>query len=214
MHTGYLFYPPSRPIGQIKDGGILTVSKYRIESSERRSFPVSDAFPTKFFDLDRCFTVSRMPVDGSESALVIINVHASAYDKGGLIRKEQMKMLSEAAASEYESGNWVIIGGDFNHALHGTLEMFPGQMQVPDWAQPFDEAMVPEGFSLVQPSNFSSVATCRDTSMPYNPNVNYEVTVDGFFVSGNITATAENIDADYDGSDHNPVRLEFTLNEQ
>jgi endonuclease/exonuclease/phosphatase family metal-dependent hydrolase len=214
MHTGYLFYPLTHPIGQVKDGGILTMSKYRIESSVRRSFPVTDAWPAKFFDLDRCFTVSRMPVEGSESVLVMINVHTSAYDKGGLIRKEQMKMLSEVAAGEYKAGNWVIIGGDFNHAIHGTLELFMGQMQVPGWAQPFDESMVPGGFSLVEAVNFSKVATCRDTSMPYTPGVNYEVTVDGFMVSANVEAKAENIDADYDGSDHNPVRLEFTLNGQ
>jgi endonuclease/exonuclease/phosphatase family metal-dependent hydrolase len=211
MHTGYLFYPPTRPIGQIKDGGILTMTKYRIASAERRSFPVTDAFPTKFFDLDRCFTVSKLPVEGEDGQLALINVHASAYDKGGVIRKEQMKMLSEAAAAEYKDGNWVIIGGDFNHALHDTLELFMGQMQVPDWAQPFDADMLPEGFSLVHADNYDIVATCRDTSMPFTPGVNYEVTVDGFMVSDNITATAENIDADYDGSDHNPVKLLFTL---
>jgi endonuclease/exonuclease/phosphatase family metal-dependent hydrolase len=213
MHTGYLVYPPSHPIGKVRDGGIMTMSKYRIESAERRSLPVSNAFPAKFFDLDRCFTLARMPVEGEESALVLINIHASAYDKGGVIRKQQMKMLSEVAEAEYQSGNWVIIGGDYNHALHGTLEMFMGQMQLPGWAQPFEASMTPEGFSLVEPSNFSSVATCRDSSMPYVPRVNYEVTLDGFFVSDNITATAENIDADYIGTDHNPVRLEFTLND-
>ncbi|MDR0357193.1 MAG: hypothetical protein LBH63_02365, partial [Clostridiales Family XIII bacterium] len=47
FHTAYLFYPPTKPIGYIRDSGLLTISKYMIDSAVRRSFPVSDAFPTK-----------------------------------------------------------------------------------------------------------------------------------------------------------------------
>ena len=39
----------------------------------------------------------------------------------------------------------------------------------------------------------------------------YTTVVDGFLVSANIRATAENIDADFAYSDHNPVKLTFEL---
>ena len=47
--------------------------------------------------------------------------------------------------------------------------------------------------------------------MPYEPGVSYEVTVDGFIVSDNVSATAVNVDAGFAYSDHNPVLLTFEL---
>ncbi|MDR1028974.1 MAG: endonuclease [Clostridiales Family XIII bacterium] len=227
FHTAYLLYPPTKPIGYIKDSGLLTISKYRIEGAVRRSFPVSNAFPTKFFDLDRCFTVNRLAVVADAPAqgeaapgeaakaiigeLVLINVHTSAYDKGGKIREAQMALLGDLVSKEYAAGNWVIVGGDFNHALGGSIDAFMGQMERPPWAQPFDEAMVPEGFTMLVADNADKVATDRDSSIPYVEGVNYQVTVDGFMVSDNVEAVTHNIDTDYEGSDHNPVRMEFIL---
>ena len=41
--------------------------------------------------------------------------------------------------------------------------------------------------------------------------MNYTTVVDGFIVSDNVAARAENIDADFAFSDHNPVALTFRL---
>ena len=43
--------------------------KYHIENSIRKSFVVSNAFPDKFFDLDRCFVVNRLNIDGTDKQL-------------------------------------------------------------------------------------------------------------------------------------------------
>ena len=53
--------------------------------------------------------------------------------------------------------------------------------------------------------------TCRSTDIPYTKGVNYTSVLDGFIVSDNIEATAINIDADFEYSDHNPVLLNFRL---
>ena len=47
--------------------------------------------------------------------------------------------------------------------------------------------------------------------IPYEEGFTYHVAVDGFIVSDNVTATTENIDAGFVYSDHNPVKLIFTL---
>lgn len=215
FHSSYLFYPVTNPIGRIADSGLLTISSYEIDSAERRSLPVSDAFPTKYFDLDRCVTISRLPVTGSEGSptneLVLINVHPSAYDEGGTIRALQMEMLRGILKDEYAAGNYVIVGGDFNHAFGGTEEMFLNGMTKPEWVQSFDDSMLPAGFNVVLPSNYSTAGTCRDSSIPYQPGVNYEVVLDGFIVSDNVQASAEIIDAGYKASDHQPVTLNFVL---
>ncbi|MDL2324235.1 endonuclease/exonuclease/phosphatase family protein [Ruminococcaceae bacterium OttesenSCG-928-A16] len=210
FHSAYLAYPFHEPHGAV-EAGLLTLSRYNNTSTVRRSYPVDNSFPTKFFDLDRCFVVQRLPVEGG-GELVLINSHMSAYDEGGLIRAAQLEMLANTLQEERAKGNWVIVGGDFNHALGGTAQAFPSQQQVPSWVSVFNDADLPEGFSVVLANNLTSVSTCRSSDLPYVKGVNYEVVVDGFIVSDNITATASNIDTSYEFSDHNPVLLQFSLN--
>lgn len=214
FHSVFLAYPFRDPIGSIQSG-ILTTSEYKIQDSVRRSFPVTDSFVNKFFDLDRCFAVNRIAVDGksvdSDPHLVMINVHMSAYDKGGTIRKQQMEMLSGVLTEEMNKGNWVIVGGDFNHALYGTDKSYDSDQEIPEWVQPFDEQSLPEGVSVVKANNVYDVATVRSTDIPYEEGVNYLAVLDGFIVSDNVKATARNVDAGFYYSDHNPVLLRFEL---
>ena len=68
-----------------------------------------------------------------------------------------------------------------------------------------------DGIRMVRAENELDVPTCRGADIPYIKGVNYTTVVDGFLVSANIRATAENIDADFAYSDHNPVKLTFEL---
>ncbi len=209
FHSAFLAYPLTEPHGAVQSG-LLSLSKAHINEAVRHSLPVDESFPTKFFDLDRCFMLMRVPVaDGRE--LVLINLHLSAFDEGGLIRAAQLQLLSAVLAEEAAKGNWVVAGGDFNHALGDTLTAYPSQQQVPGWVYAFDETLLPDGFRVVVAQNIDTVPTCRSTDLPYEEGVNYRVTVDGFIVSGNVSATAENVDTGFAYSDHNPVVLRFML---
>lgn len=118
-HSGYLMYPFSSPIGA-SNSGISTYSKYQIAEASRKEFTISTGFFEKFFDLDRAFSVSQIPIDGMDQSLFVFNVHMSAYDESGLIRKAQLvdlKLAVEAALTFNEQSNYVIVGGDFNHDL-------------------------------------------------------------------------------------------------
>lgn len=210
FHSVYLFYPLNDPHGAVQ-AGLDTFSRYAVNSAERRSYPVSNAFITKFTDLDRCFTVLRLPVENSEHELVLINSHMSAYDKGGTIREQQLKLLCSVLQEEYEKGNYVIVGGDFNHALYGTGHAFATQQEYPDWVQDMNASDLPEHFDFVAAENGFEVPTCRGADIPYTPGVNYATVVDGFLISDNIQATAENIDTQFAWSDHNPVLVKFSL---
>ena len=210
FHSSYLLYPFNEPHGSV-ESGLLTLSRYSVREATRRSYPIDESFLTKFFDLDRCFALLRIPVDNGKE-LVLVNSHMSAYDSGGMIRAEQLKLLNDVMAEEYAKGNYVIVGGDFNHALCDTLEAFESEQYVPDWVFPLNSADVADGMSVVKADNLTEVPTCRSTDLPYIKGVNYTVVIDGFIVSDNITASAENIDDDFEYSDHNPVKLTFTLN--
>lgn len=136
----------------------------------------------------------------------------SAYDKGGKMRKAQMKLISNVMEKEYQAGNYVIVGGDFNHALgKDMLTHFDYQEKIPDWVSILDQKMLPKNFTMVKATNRDKIATVRSTDMKYNPKINYMIICDGFIVSKNVKAKATNINTDYRYADHNPVRLEFSL---
>lgn len=209
FHSAYLFYPFNEPHG-IANAGLLTLSRYEIKDAVRRSYPVDDSFPTKFFDLDRCFALLRIPVENKKE-LVLINSHMSAYDKGGLIREKQLALLCGVISEEYQKGNYVIVGGDFNHILDSEPDVFASEQLVPEWVASLSQSDMPAHFSIVKAKNDTQVATCRSCDIPYTKGVNYTSVLDGFIVSDNIKAETENIDLDFMYSDHNPVLLTFTL---
>ena len=209
FHSGFIAYPINDMHGSVQSG-LLTLSDVQISSATRRSYPIDESFPWKFFDLDRCFSVTRLPTsDGHE--LVLVNSHMSAYDEGGVYRAKQLDLMFGFMSEERAKGNYVIAGGDWNHALSGSLELYESAQLVPDWVSTMDDDLIPEGFSVVRATNLESVASCRGSDMPYEQGVSYEVTVDGFIVSDNVYAKAEIIDTGFAYSDHNPVKLTFGL---
>lgn len=210
FHSSYLIVPPWNPHGTVRSG-LLSMSRFNMKSAERRQYPVSAGPIEKFVDLDRCFVVMRYPVSNGKY-LVMINSHMSAYDKGGKMRRAQMKLISSVMEKEYRQGNYVIVGGDFNHALgKDMMTHFQHEEKIPSWVSVLDQKMLPPHFTMQKAKNREEVATCRATDMKYDPKVNYMTICDGFIVSSNIKASAHNINTHFDYADHNPVALTFEL---
>lgn len=209
FHSAYLLYPFDEPHGSV-ESGLLTLSRYQVASNVRRQYPVDNSFITKFTDLDRCFVVTRVEVaDGKE--LVLINSHMSAYDEGGKIRAKQLAVLNEVLEEEYAKGNYVIVGGDFNHDIANSIHSFESEQKTPTWVYSLQDKDLAKHYSFVQAENKTEIPTCRSSDIPYEKGVNYTVILDGFIISDNIKASAENIDTDFTWSDHNPVKMTFTL---
>ena len=225
--SAFLFYPFTQPHGKSK-AGLALFSKYPITGSLRRSFPISTSF-TKFFDLDRCYSISRVSVDNGKE-LVIFELHMSAYGNSDAIREGQIRMLSEDMQKEYEAGNYVICGGDFNHDLKAAdtqskasdasnnTQTDSGDSAEPEsWAYPFPRSELPEHFSfcldqLSEDKKNNLWNSARNADMEYVPGETYTVTLDGFIISDNVECTKyENVNTGYSYSDHDPVYMEFQL---
>ena len=175
----------------------------------RRSLPISESF-SKFVDLDRCYSISRIPVDNGKE-LCLYNVHLSAYGSNDEIREGQLNMLYEDMTADYKAGNYVVCGGDFNHNLRKS-----GDENAPEWAHLFPRETLPEGFrmGIDEAKDEEDIAhnTCRSAQTPYEEGTTYTVTLDGFIVSDNITVNYYlNADWGYQFSDHEPVMMEFRL---
>ena len=191
---------------------VRSLSKYNVKEATRYKLPIDESFPTKFFDLDRCFMITRYTVsEGRE--LVLINVHLSAYDEGGVYRKKQMDLLNQILKEERDKGNYVIAGGDFNHDIAGSINTFPTEQEVPNWVYSLSDEDLTEGYTF---STRKNIPTCRSSDMPYIKDSNYTVVIDGFIVSDNIIITGVINIAQDDGeiflySDHNHVEMKFIL---
>ena len=210
-HSAFLMYPLLEPHGA-SNSGVLTFSKYKISSSLRRSLPISEGLD-KFLDLDRCYTVTRIPLDNGKE-FVLYNVHMSAYGSDESIRAAQSKKLFDDMKREYDKGNYCICAGDFNHDFTGdsTQKLNGGEKVEFGWAQPFPKELLPQG--IVRCDQYTGndlVPTCRNCDVPYKEG-NFTIIVDGFLVSENVEVKAlQNIDTGFEYSDHNPTYMEFSF---
>lgn len=212
FHSAFLAVPPLQPHG-FANSGIFTLADFEMTDSLRRSLPISESL-TKFFDLDRCYSISRAKVANGKE-LVLINLHLSAYGTDGDLQKQQMTMLFNDMKEEYDKGNYVIAAGDFNHDFTvNSKEIFNDKTDAEySWAAAFPDDLIPEGISKVTDyASGMTVPSCRNCDVPYSDEC-FTVIVDGFMVSDNITPTyVDIIDNGFRFSDHNPVVMKFKLN--
>lgn len=201
--------PILKPHGRINTAGLGTFSKYYIEKANRYQYPGKEKWPRQLAELDRCFLESRLPVDNGKE-LVLINSHLSAFDKGGTIRKQQLGFLKEYISQEYAKGNYVLVGGDWNHLIPTTdPTIFKTTEEWPDWLQKIPEDFKPEGFTWAADKN---VPTTRTDATPYTKDVNFTAVIDGYLVSDNIEViNVFGHSFDFKYTDHNPVTMEFKL---
>lgn len=205
----YVPYPIPTTIGKVHSG-IATFSRCDITSATRYSLPCPFTWPTRIANLKRCMLVTRIPIEGSEGKeLVLVNFHLEAYDDGEG-KAAQTEQLMNYLLEEYEKGNYVIAGGDFNQCFPGTQDTFPLK-PTSEWAAGQLDRL-PTGWRYAYDD---STPTCRLLNQPYDPSsplTQYYV-IDGFIVSPNLTVTSvETLDEGFVYSDHNPVLMEITLN--
>ena len=176
------------------------------------------------------FFINKIPVNNGKN-LYLINSHMSAYDEGGVVRNAQIQQLNTFLKSLYENGDYIILGGDFNHDLLTNNPLnsydlenkpFSGMYTqfTPDWVlYLFDEdktSTFDEAFNVYAASNYP---TLRGADIEYEKGVTFVSTVDGFLVSDNVEVVSvealcvgnEEVDM-FLNSDHQPTTLKFKLN--
>ena len=201
---------PVPPIGKV-NSGLFTTADYRIDRAERVSLPCPFSWPMRIANLKRCLLVSYFPIEGTDRQLVLVNLHLEAYDDGeGKIA--QTNRLRTFIQEEYEKGNYVIAGGDFNQTFPGSPERYP-ILDPTLWAPgALDESLLPEGWSFAYDME---TPTCRLLNQPYDPDNTQHFVIDGYILSPNIALeNVETLDLGFANSDHNPVALRVRLLEE
>lgn len=215
--------PPLKPMGKVQ-AGIMTFSKYASISALRHAYPNIASWPDKLFLLDRCFIVSRYQlevfgghdgvadgvIDGAEfRELVLINTHNSYYINEDSLRLIELNILKEVMNHEYEKGNYVIAGGDWNKFPPINFEdLGIDQSRIQEGVSKIDHDFLPAewkwAFDRSKPTN-------RELNTPYTDKSKISI-IDYFVCSPNVEIiSAKTIDLNFENSDHNPVMLEFRL---
>ena len=204
--VNYIPVPLLKPYGKVK-AGLATYTHYPATEETRYQFPGNFGWPKRIFFLDRCFLVQRFPFNGKE--LLVINTHNSAYDDGSL-KARQMKYLKDFVVSEYEKGNYVLVGGDWNQCPPGYDcygDKTPEEVG-------YEQTTIAEDYMSVD-WNWSfdnAVKTNRKLEKAYVPNETFTTIIDFYLTSPNIEVkSVEGIDLDFEYSDHQPVKLNIKL---
>ena len=216
VHYRGRYIPSPWPMMGKVEGGLVTYNALAAENTAvRKALPGSFSWPVSMCQLKRCLLVERVPLEGTEQELVLVNLHLEAYDSDGGGKKAQTKVLYELLQREYEKGNYVIAGGDFNQTFDTVPEdLYP--LKFTDHFMPgrIDTSVLGEGWTF---ANDVSAPTSRLLNEPYDPdseNTQYYM-LDGFILSPNVTLTAvKTLDEGFAYTDHNPVRVDVVLDTQ
>ncbi len=202
----YVPVPFTDPMGHV-NSGIMTLSRYKSSADNRYSLPGKETFPRRYFMLDRCIMETITPLSNGKE-LILVNLHLSAFDKGGSIRAQQVDFLINYIKEKKKDDNYIILAGDWNHLLSKSfLETYKGQ--IPEWVAILPDEIYDLGFTFAIDE---SVNTIRATSTPYEKGKSFETVIDGFLISDNLEVLeVKGHDLGFVNSDHNPVsvRLKF-----
>jgi endonuclease/exonuclease/phosphatase family metal-dependent hydrolase len=198
--------PLTEPMGGVLSG-VATFSKKIPSQSDRFSFPGNFDFPVGLFMLDRCFLVNRYPLENKKE-LIVINTHNSAYDDGTL-RKGQMKYLKNILLEEYNKGNYIIVGGDWNQSPPNFKPQFNGHVFDDKDFMPIDADYLPNDWKWVYSAQ---IPTNRRVMIPYKKGETPTTVIDYFLISPNIESIDnKTIDLDFQNSDHQPIWIKIKL---
>lgn len=205
--------PPAEPMGKV-ESGIATYSKFIPVSSTRCSLPGDFGFPTQLFYLDRCFIVNRYKIENGKE-LVLINTHNEAFDETGEIRKAQMERLKEFVLNEYNSGNYVITGGDWNQYPPEFKPAFSGNKAFTGQTGNFNLVGIESDY---MPGDWKWVydpatPSFRTLLAAYDPVATPTSVCDIFLISPNIESVSVKCHhLGFASSDHNPVIIQVKIN--
>jgi len=197
--------PPANPLGSVLSG-LQTLARFEPFAVTRHSFPGNYSWPMGLFMLDRCFLVSRFRLETGKE-LLVINTHNSAYDDGTL-RINQMAYLKNFLIREYEKGNYVIVGGDWNQCPPDFKPEF--KLNPMDNENRLD---IEKGYLARWKWAYDrTIPTNRRLIAPYDQKTTLTTVIDFFLVSPNIDVKkVQGVYLNFEHSDHQPVKLDVSL---
>jgi endonuclease/exonuclease/phosphatase family metal-dependent hydrolase len=204
--VGFVPIPVTGPMGKVTSG-LMTLSKECPVSVKRYGFPGNYSWPVRLFMLDRCFLENRYRLS-NQKELIVINTHNSAYDDGSL-RAQQMSYLRDYLLSEFEKGNYIIVGGDWNQTPFGLSPELPSHTFDTENLTFIEKDFPAPGWKWAYGT---TIPTNRRVTKPYDRASSPTTVIDCFLASPNMElGGVKTIDLDFKYSDHHPVQVQAKL---
>lgn len=200
--------PYTNPMGKVV-AGLASFSKFQPTGAMRFAYDANFSWPTSIYFLDRCYLAHRIPLENGKE-FITINTHNSAYDKTGELKKRELEMLKEFVLKEYEKGNYVVVGGDWNQCPPGydARTFWKSNVEIAENAN-IDAAYMPEGWKWAYDN---TVPTNRSLLFPFDAEKTDRTVIDYYLVSPNLEVLqVKNVDLQFKFSDHQPVLLQVKL---
>ncbi len=203
----YILLPFYNPMGRVK-AGLQTLTKYKPIEILRHAYTANFDWPKKLLMLDRCFLTARYSL-GNGKQLVVVNTHNSTFDNG-LLSKKEMEELKVYVNDEYNKGNYVIAGGDWNNNPPGfkKFQSFKNN-KIFYLDHEISADFMPTGWQWVYDAE---TPTNRNVNEAYSIKSTGTTVIDFYLISPNIESLSiRTLDMHFEYSDHNPVLINVKL---
>jgi endonuclease/exonuclease/phosphatase family metal-dependent hydrolase len=206
--VNFVPFPLTNPMGSVISG-MTTLSKIKMNEAWRYTYPASYSWPKKVFLLDRCLILSRIKLKNGKT-LVLINTHNSAFDDAAEIREIEGYVLKSIMLDEYNRGNYVVVGGDWNRNPPGfDMNKLTATEAHRTWDPPLNKDFLPKEWTWVYQKD---IPTNRDVITGYAKGKTKTTIIDYFVVSPNVKVIEnKTIPTGFSFSDHQPIFMRIEL---
>jgi len=191
------------------ESGLGTFARFQQLEGTRFQLPGKYPLPDRLVQLDRCVALHRFTMKNGKH-LVVLNLHNAAHDPGDKIKSIQLPFIRDLAVAEYEKGNYVVLGGDWNQCP----PFFRFDAFSPGFTQGYRQGnvpadMFPDDWRFAYDPTVPTNRKCRD---PYREGKTFVTLIDYFLVSPNVQVREiRGLDQKFQFSDHQPVWMEVLL---
>jgi exonuclease III len=120
-----------------------------------------------------------------------------------------MEYLKNFLLSEHQRGNYIVVGGDWNQCPPEIQTSIDGYVFDDKDFSPINKEYLPEEWKWVFKNN---IPTNRRVMRNWDKTITPITVIDFFLISPNVeNISIQNIDLNFENSDHNPVVAKFRL---
>ncbi len=204
----YVPFPIFRPMGKV-NSGLMSLSKYKSQENIRYGFDANFSALKRIFLLDRCFALQRFKLKNNKD-LIIINIHNSAFDSENILKPIELKTLKNVVINEYNKGNFIIAGGDWNQNPPSyNFQDYRNEWNYTNIDTPVDSNLFENKWLWIFDKN---IPTNRFNDKPFKKGDSKTTTIDYFLISPNVECLMiKTINLNFRYSDHQPVLFRFRL---
>lgn len=203
----FKLFPLYSPLGRLKSG-LQTLTKFTPIEIQRRAYPSQANWPTQVFLPRSCFLINRYLLDNGKHFLVINTQYAPIGL--GMSGNKDMEALKLFVTNEYNKGNYVIVGGDWNMNPPGFKKMLSfNKAKLSKHNNEILDKLMPSDWKWVYDNDIPSK---RKLNAAFNAQSTLTTVTDFFLLSPNIQSlNISCLDMKFEYSAHNPVLITIKL---